>query len=104
MVMMKVMLTQNANLALPTNCIFLGFAGVDNSSRIFTAAAVSYLTSIAIDHPWANQNNVDLTPIKSSPHLVFSSLQGLERNIDFSICCLGKLREGAHGGQGSTAF
>jgi hypothetical protein len=24
------------------------------------------LTNIAIDHTWANQNNVDLTPIKSS--------------------------------------
>ena len=29
-----------------------------------TRIKVGYLTSIAIDHPWANQNNVDLTPIE----------------------------------------
>jgi hypothetical protein len=41
MVMMKAMLMQNASLALRINYMFLGFAGAENSSRIFTAPAVS---------------------------------------------------------------
>jgi hypothetical protein len=34
-----------------------------------TRIKVGYLTRIAIDHPWANQNNVDLTPINLSVEL-----------------------------------
>jgi len=41
MVTMKATLMQNANLALRIKCMFLRFAGAENSSRIFTAPAVS---------------------------------------------------------------
>ena len=39
MVMMEAMPMQNANLASQINCMFLEFAGAENSSRIFTAPA-----------------------------------------------------------------